>query len=154
MNKMNWKFRLIPNVIQWQHHHFVKLWRTWILCMYGGGGICVWHVLLKWCFFECPKILYIEIEMLFETSLSVDHDQSSVCVCAQWAGLGPQGQCMTPVVYLPSLFPGASGTSTKNSKGGFTDNVTSRLCFLCYSLIFLLNVAFQLDPTSYVLRKL
>lgn len=55
--------------------------------------------------FLCPKILYIEIEKLFETSLSVDHDQSSVCVRAQWASLGPQGQCMTPVVYLPCLLP-------------------------------------------------
>lgn len=28
-----------------------------------------------------------------------------------------------------------------------TNNVTLKLCFLCYLLIFLLNVAFQLDPT-------
>lgn len=45
----------------------------------GVGGMCVWHVFLKWCFFEYPKILYIKLEMLFETS-STDLDQSSMCV--------------------------------------------------------------------------
>lgn len=78
--------------------------------------------------------------MLFETSLSFDHDQSSVYMRAQWPAL--------------SLAQGHLAPLLRTQKVGVSDNVTSRLCFLCYLLIFLLNVAFQLDPTSYVLRKL
>ena len=51
----------------------------------GGGALCVRHVFLKWCFSEYPKILYIEVEMLFETSLSADHDHSRMCVLSELA---------------------------------------------------------------------
>jgi hypothetical protein len=81
--------------------------------VYAGVGVvylaCVPGMLL----WISRKVLYIEIEMLFETSLSADHDQSSIwSVGWPWSS----GTVRDTWSTLPVFCPEVSGTSA-----GFTD---------------------------------
>lgn len=63
---------------------------------------------------------------------------------AWWAGLGPQGQCLTLVVYLTSLLPRRIWDLYWFY---WQIMLLLKLCFLHYLLIFLLSVAIQSDST-------
>lgn len=111
------------------------------VCLLGSVGyLCMACVLEMMSLWISKQVLYCRNALW--KSLLTDHDQSSIYICSvgwPWSsgtvcdssGLPNQSLAWKYLGPLLALM---------------TNNVMLRLCFLCYLLIFLLNVAFQLDP--------
>lgn len=98
------------------YHYFIKLLPILdgILCVCRGGRDVCMACVPRMMFWKSKKVLYIEIEIFFKTSITTDHDQSSICMLGGLALVLRDSAWL--VVYLTSLLARAIWTAL-----GFTD---------------------------------